>query len=719
MTLIRNLLGTNPVAGGEPDPEAVSFRGNNSVYDKLGRSSDLSGNVNTKQLTMSFWWYATTEGTAISFSGTYVRVEIAESGELDFVGLGVGATSVIQMTTAVGIIPLNTWTHIAISIDLTSAGSRAIYVNDKSVSFTVGYYQNLDMQTSGSNIEVAKSRILSTATQGLIRMAHVFADYTYRDLSTVSNRRLFIDADGKPASGQADLSPILYLPMTDAATAGSNSGTGGDFTVTGVLDTAGRAPNQFNCSASEFNGANDYLSLTISDTITRVLLSFSVKFNTIAGDDTIFKNDNGFAIYWDGINTLSMTFYNGSVFNELKFNSGEFKTLHKMYSIQVLYDVGAGSSAQVIVNGNVFTAFTSDTNSGGGLRFYSTKASVVGVHDSQNARFLDGELGELYIGTAPSGLNLATDNPFWDSDTNRPKPVRQVIEETGTTPLIALPLRADDAGNNLGSGGDFTVNSGPFTGVRGGSEYWQRSSSYNGFNNNNGLTRSGLTGASNTSTLSAVVIFKPSYSQNQTIHILSLGFSTSSNSKNRVTIKYAPTYIELKAQDTSGNWQPSINGPTGVSTGQPEPISVSLGVWHTAFFSISTSGNSYCIFDGTQYSNFEVNSNTIGLGQANRAGINLNTENGVYDDDRSQELGLIYFDDSYIDFSQESNRNLFVDQLGYPKNLTPAIEAGDIAEPLIYMKFDDTSALGTNSGTGGDFTVNGTVTAGADVDPNA
>jgi hypothetical protein len=78
---------------------------------------------------------------------------------------------------------------------------------------------------------------------------------------------------------------------------------------------------------------------------------------------------------------------------------------------------------------------------------------------------------------------------------------------------------------------------------------------------------------------------------------------------------------------------------------------------------------------------------------------------------------MCYLSDSYIDFSQESNRNLFIDQLGFPKNLQKQIDDGVIAEPLIYMPFDDTDALGTNNGTGGNFTVNGTVTAGADVNP--
>ena len=90
------------------------------------------------------------------------------------------------------------------------------------------------------------------------------------------------------------------------------------------------------------------------------------------------------------------------------------------------------------------------------------------------------------------------------------------------------------------------------------------------------------------------------------------------------------------------------------------------------------------------------------------------TYNGGYWDG---DLGFLYFNNSYTDFSQEANRNKFVDQLGYPRDLTQQISDGDIPNPLIYMKFDDTAALGTNSGTGGNFTVNGTVTSGADFTP--
>jgi hypothetical protein len=123
--------------------------------------------------------------------------------------------------------------------------------------------------------------------------------------------------------------------------------------------------------------------------------------------------------------------------------------------------------------------------------------------------------------------------------------------------------------------------------------------------------------------------------------------------------------------------------------------------------------------NGSNQTRATTNFNNAYIESSNITQQTIGARNSVREDGLDGDVVVHYFSTDYTDFSQESNRNLFVDQLGYPKDLTPAIEAGTIADPLIYMKFDDTSALGTNSGTGGNFTVNGTVTAGADVDPNA
>jgi len=146
--------------------------------------------------------------------------------------------------------------------------------------------------------------------------------------------------------------------------------------------------------------------------------------------------------------------------------------------------------------------------------------------------------------------------------------------------------------------------------------------------------------------------------------------------------------------------------------GATTSTTISADTWVTLLLSADTSDTSkrHWFMNGTDVSPTYNTYNTNGFLYNNTTAITA----GEYVDG---DIGFFYLNNSYIDFSQESNRNLFVDQLGYPKDLTPAIDAGDIAEPLIYMKFDDTSDLGANSGTGGDFTVTGTVDPGADVDP--
>jgi len=76
---------------------------------------------------------------------------------------------------------------------------------------------------------------------------------------------------------------------------------------------------------------------------------------------------------------------------------------------------------------------------------------------------------------------------------------------------------------------------------------------------------------------------------------------------------------------------------------------------------------------------------------------------------------LCYFTTDYIDFSQEVNRLKFVDGFGMPKDLKAQIDAGVIPTPLIYLPFDDTSNLGKNLGTGGNFSVVGSVVPSSDV----
>ena len=712
MTIERKLLGTTPVSG-EVLPEAVSFDGTN---DYLSRSSDMTGNSDGKTFTFSCWFYGATGGTIYHSGGAGytdgVSIGFEQSGELNIKMDNPSGSTVFSVEHG-GAIAMNTWNHLLISCDMSSTSNRHIYVNDVALGNSYLTYTDSDIDFTSSTHSIVQLNKLKG------RLAHLFLDYTYRDLSVTSNRRLFIDAEGKP-SDTIPSSPILYLPMTDAATAGSNSGTGGDFTVNGVLATAERGPNQDNCSASTFDGSNDYMTRASIGASNSKVFTVSGTINFTSGDGFIcrfYKNGHGvlFNIATNIYGSLYIKAYNASYQNRFyvqwKNSIGANNALmpNHNYHFSLSVDMSDTSKRHLIINGAAvsptYTYYT-DVEMG----FSAIDLSRVGFVSGEG--YFAGDLGELYFNTTYT--DLSTDNPFWDSDANRPNSVRKVIADTSVTPLVALPLMGNDAGNNLGSGGDFNVVSGPFTGARGGSEYWSRTVNFNGHNNGNGLTRSGLSGSSNTYNISAVMIFK--HPDTQTKKLLSLAYSSSSNSKNRFTIEYSSTLFKVIAQDTSGNWGPSITGPTDSGTGQPIITSVSTNTWHTVFFSIKTNGTSYCIFDGTQYSTFEGSGGNIGLGQANLCGINRGAENGSYDDDRKQDIAFLYLDDSYIDFSQEANRNKFINQLGYPRDLTQQIEDEDIPNPLLYMKFD-AAALGTNSGTGGNFTVNGTVTSGADFTP--
>jgi hypothetical protein len=125
------------------------------------------------------------------------------------------------------------------------------------------------------------------------RLANVFLDYTYRDLSVEANRRYFITAERKPAASSATLtSGIIYLPMDDPATAHINLGTGGNMTPNGVIARSGRGPNQTNVPYSDLAGAADYLSrtsLTGAADSSAITFAFSVNVFTILSFNSIFE----------------------------------------------------------------------------------------------------------------------------------------------------------------------------------------------------------------------------------------------------------------------------------------------------------------------------------------------------------------------------------------------------------------------------------------------
>ena len=701
MTIEKKLLGTNPVDGAIL-PEAVSFDGTN---DYLARTSDFTNNADGKTWTFSAWFYAASNGSSNIYSTYQNRVSIIFEGS--YLNISLKSTTEDAMFESYPNIAQNTWNHILISCNQASTSQRHIYVNDEIYTqFNTYVNGNIDFTETQHYIGAANANHIYKMKG---RIAHVFLDKTYRDLSVTANRRLFITADGKP-SDTIPSNPIMYLPMKDAATAGVNSGTGGNFTAVGTLATAERGPNQDNCVASTFDGSADYLSKTNGNSLSNSkTITCAFTFMPLAGNSTsdiiIFDDYNvggggaqGFVQLLSG-NSIRASFELTGTGLAGRVQTQAILTFGVHYAVAISFDTANSSKSKIYVNGVSQTLATNTMNNI--VCEIDMNYVNIGRYRRNASNFVKGSLGELYFHNTYT--DLATENPFWDSDTNRPNSLRKVIEDTGVTPAIAMPLIGNDAGNNLGSGGDFTVNSGPFTGARGGSEFWARSALFG----DNKLLKGGPV-PSNTHKITLALCYYHVNGQTSGGDML-FSKANLSNSNDYIKFKVSDNHQqELEIKADGANQLTVVGGSTSdTSTG-----------WVTILISIdnnNTSTRHYYVDgsnSGTSFGTYTNNSYTINDGNLVVGGLQTGTDD--FSSFLASEIAFVYFNESYIDFSQEVNRNKFIDQLGYPRDLTKQIEDGDIANPLVYLKMENTAALGVNSGTGGNFSYKDSMTAGSD-----
>jgi hypothetical protein len=213
-----------------------------ATNDYLSRSTDLTGNADGKTFTFSAWVYLdedtyTSSYLYSSYDGSFGGLKIYINNGTQFLLQAYNAAGTNILTiNASNVLSYNTYNHIILSCNLANTANRELYINDVLISDTAVWQDYTD-----DTIDFTKSQHYigtvpaNTSLSIKGRLAHVFLDHTYRDLSTEANRRLFIDANGgsTPPATLSALNPILYLPMTDGYTIGENLGTGGDFTSNG------------------------------------------------------------------------------------------------------------------------------------------------------------------------------------------------------------------------------------------------------------------------------------------------------------------------------------------------------------------------------------------------------------------------------------------------------------------------------------------------------
>ena len=215
----------------------------NGTTDYLSKSSDLTGAADGKTFTFSAWVYITGTGSDYRIyhsndtgSGwprfaVFVNCSSTSSATVTFVSYPTDGTKRLDVRSPVGAFVRNGWNHILASFDMASQANSKMYINDVSVALTVDTF--VDIALSFSNNEHYVGAESSSAGKLAGRISNVYLDYTYRNLTVEANRRLFRTSTGQPATGQASLSPILYMPFDGTTAIGVNSGTGGNFTVNG------------------------------------------------------------------------------------------------------------------------------------------------------------------------------------------------------------------------------------------------------------------------------------------------------------------------------------------------------------------------------------------------------------------------------------------------------------------------------------------------------
>lgn len=697
--------------GAEP-AGAVDFDGTN---DYLSRSSDLTGNADGKTFTFSAWvWpdngqgpiYCSANATSGSLQPVIIGVGNAATGTYNLTILyrdyNSGITK-LQAYSAALSVPRDTAMHVLISVDVSDTAKRWVYINDVQTTMSWDNYVNENIPFSHTYHYVGYENHWPSVTDRFKgRLAHVYLDYTYRDLSNVTNRRLFITADRKPAQGQAALNPILYLPMTDPTQPGKNSGTGGDFTLTGTIARSGRGPNQYNVPYSDLDGGNDYLSrasaLTGIVDGKQVTCAFTASIDSFATSGIVlhmYAATDYFRVYLYS-SGMQVNAYNPTT-PPINFTvSGFTPVIGRNYHVVFSFDLTDTGKRYLFINGVSYTMSFSAYNNAS-IAFTTFSTVRVGL-DSGGTNYYNGKLGALWFNASYIDLSQSSNLAKFVTGTGiDAKPVDLGANgelPTGTSPLIYLPMYGNNAGKNYGTGGDFTVNSGPYTGARGPNEFW---GNWATFSSGNYLSRAAVPAGIADGKVGSVSFW------------IKRGATTSraeafwsNGQKVYLAINYnANGELYFLAKNASSTTILQFNTAGGaLSASATSHVLFCFDLTSSALRQLYINGTSVTPTWGT-YTN-----DTIDWTETN---YQFNPTGGSWP--FSDSLAEFYLATSYIDFSQEANRLLFRDAFGNPTNLPAAIQAGTVPNPAIYMRFDPAS-FGTNSGTGGNFTVNGTITDG-------
>jgi hypothetical protein len=229
-----------------PDPyDAVTavFDGTND-WMRL-TSSGPTGLADGKTFTLSAWVKINgADGssqilTDFGVGGT-VRLLIHRntSNVIRLLGLNAAAAVILDVAGSTAVTSATGWFHLYVCIDLANTSNRKIYIDGVADTLTVTTYTNDSIDFVGTNYiySIAADVDAVPVFKGNIALSELWFNDSYLDdvsKFATDNCPISLGSDGSTPTGSA---PVFYLKGEGNAF-NVNSGTGGNFTVSGSLTT--------------------------------------------------------------------------------------------------------------------------------------------------------------------------------------------------------------------------------------------------------------------------------------------------------------------------------------------------------------------------------------------------------------------------------------------------------------------------------------------------
>lgn len=233
--------------------DSADFDGTNDYMRRVG----FTGAADSKSGILSAWIrlddgdgsvHVILDGIEVAVSFAFVRVDTTNTLRID--GDNTSGILILRLTSDTAYTAGATWLHVLASWDLAVAAGH-LYINDVEdlaagptlTDDTIDY--TVTTWTIGANSGAGFK------TNGCLAEFY-FAPGQFLDFSVEANRRKFISESGKPVylgtTGNlpTGTTPLVYQHLDDTeavANFATNRGTGGDFTITGTLDTGSTSPS--------------------------------------------------------------------------------------------------------------------------------------------------------------------------------------------------------------------------------------------------------------------------------------------------------------------------------------------------------------------------------------------------------------------------------------------------------------------------------------------